>query len=468
MTTRRGNGATTVARRKPRAKTGRRAPVDRITMRPAARHNGGERGAATRDVTVRMYNVGFGDCFLLRIPTSDGERKVLIDCGTHPGGAGPRKMKDVVQDIIAGVTDADGVARIDLVIGTHRHRDHVSGFDDEAWADVEVTEVWMPWTENPKDKEARDIRNRQSKLAMQLHSAFANPEVMAALPPEVDEPQRVQLRAMVMNALTNAPAMRTLHEGFAGRPKRRFLPAKNGRRSIETPTLPGVIIHLMGPSRNPGIIRDMDPPAGAGYLRRLDAASATDNGAPQPFHSDWAMSRGEFESLFGISPTEPAPQPLDLSERDMEEIRKTSAGEELAIAVALEKAVNGTSLMLMFQIGRAHLLFPGDAQWGTWQAAMADPEWREMLGKTVFYKIGHHGSHNATPKDFVEQIIGDDFWAMASTHLVKQWPQIPKKPLMKALAARKHARVVRSDEDKRLPKGFSGVQDRYIDAKVPI
>jgi hypothetical protein len=311
------------------------------------------------------------------------------------------------------------------------------------------------------------IRNRQSKLAMQLTAAFANPAVMAAIPADVNEQQRTQLRAMVMNALTNAAAMRTLHEGFAGRPKRRFMPTKTGRRSVETPTLPGVIIHVMGPSRKAGVIRDMDPPAGAGYLRRLDAEAALAGTTLMPFHTDWAMSRGEFESLFGVSPTEPAPQPLDLSEQHMEQIRKTSAGEELAVAVALEKAVNGTSLMLMFQIGRAHLLFPGDAQWGTWQAAMADDEWRELLGKTVFYKVGHHGSHNATPKDFVEQIIGDDFWAMASTHTVKQWPKIPKKELMKALGAKKHARVVRSDEDAHLPKGFSGQHDRYVDAKVP-
>jgi len=61
--------------------------------------------------------------------------------------------------------------------------------------------------------------------------------------------------------------------------------------------------------------------------------------------------------------------------------------------------------MLMLEISGTFLLFPGDAQWGTWNAVMEDPEWKQLLERIAFYKIGHHGSHNATPKDFVEAMI---------------------------------------------------------------
>jgi len=64
-------------------------------------------------------------------------------------------MKDVVQQVINDARSAPGEpARIDVVIATHRHRDHISGFADPAWADVEVGEVWMPWTEKPDQPEA--------------------------------------------------------------------------------------------------------------------------------------------------------------------------------------------------------------------------------------------------------------------------------------------------------------------------
>ena len=33
-------------------------------------------------IGIRMYNVGFGDAFLLKIPSKSNELKVLVDCGS--------------------------------------------------------------------------------------------------------------------------------------------------------------------------------------------------------------------------------------------------------------------------------------------------------------------------------------------------------------------------------------------------
>ena len=68
-----------------------------------------------------------------------------------------------------------------------------------------------------------------------------------------------------------------------------------------------------------------------------------------------------------------------------------------------------------------------------------------ILIKTTFYEIGHHGSHNATPVDFVENTVGNDFWAMASTHHVEQWPSIPKEELLAAIGKRT-TKIARSDK----------------------
>jgi glyoxylase-like metal-dependent hydrolase (beta-lactamase superfamily II) len=117
-----------------------------------------------------MYDVGFGDCFLLFIPTSEGEKKVLIDCGSIKQGQEP--LAKVVEKLIADVADADGKASIDLVIATHRHRDHISGFANPRWDEVDVKEIWMPWTEKPGDPEAQKIRDAQNRLALALQVAF--------------------------------------------------------------------------------------------------------------------------------------------------------------------------------------------------------------------------------------------------------------------------------------------------------
>ena len=136
---------------------------------------------------------------------------------------------------------------------------------------------------------------------------------------------------------------------------------------------------------------------------------------------------------------------MELTKAQQSSVENVGSGTDFDLVTKLEKAVNGTSLMLMFVCGRAHLLFSGDAQWGTWSAALDDPEWSEMLSKTTFYKVGHHASHNATPRAFVEKHLSKKFSAMVSTRFVKKWPEIPRGPLLSALRARSN-RVVRSDE----------------------
>jgi hypothetical protein len=83
------------------------------------------------------------------------------------------------------------------------------------------------------------------------------------------------------------------------------------------------------------------------------------------------------------------------------------------LALQLDSDTNNTSLALAFELvesGRV-LLFPGDAQVGNWLSW--DPlTWtltsggesrtvssHDLLASTVLYKVGHHGSHNATPRE---------------------------------------------------------------------
>src|SRR5215207_4968068 len=128
------------------------------------RNNGSANG---RQVAIRMYNVGFGDAFLVLLPDGKKQRRILFDCGSVEAASGI-PMSSIVDRIVRDVTDEDGVPRIDVVVCTHRHKDHVSGFGQEAWEKVEVKEVWMPWTEDTSNPEARRIRDTQSKLALGL------------------------------------------------------------------------------------------------------------------------------------------------------------------------------------------------------------------------------------------------------------------------------------------------------------
>jgi beta-lactamase superfamily II metal-dependent hydrolase len=410
------------------------------------------------EVLVRMYNVGFGDCFLIAFPADDRPRKVLVDCGSHSAGSGPVPISEVAARVVEDVTDDDGVPRIDVVVGTHRHQDHVSGFRADVWDDVQVTEVWMPWTEHPTDPQARRIRETQSQVARHLWTALQGAE---------DERGT---RELAENALTNAEAMTTLHKGFAGSPRRRFLPSKDaGENSFPVDSLPGVTVHAMGPSRDPEVIRDMDPPVGGGYLRMVRDQEASGDQEPSgPFSPEWKIAPADFLA---------ENRHLRLTDKERRFLDDLAGVDFFQIAVALDRAVNGTSLMLMFELRDAVLLFPGDAQWGTWQAALANETWRPLLERTAFYKVAHHGSHNATPRAFVEDALGkrgdpagaplDDFRAAVSTRTMKRWKFIPKQELMEALA-KTSPRVVRSDVRDQPVPDFDFVDELVVETRIPI
>jgi len=94
------------------------------------------------------------------------------------------------------------------------------------------------------------------------------------------------------------------------------------------------------------------------------------------------------------------------SKRDSEDWRKIENNwSELAgeLALRLDAHTNNTSLVLAIELspGGKVLLFPGDAQVGNW-LSWGDITWRgddsdltaaNLLERTVFYKVGHHGSH---------------------------------------------------------------------------
>lgn len=427
-----------------RKRASARKPTAKNARTSAARSPATSNGPRSK-VTVRMYRVGFGDAFLLRIPTSQGEKKVLIDCGSIKQDQ--HSIKEIVGKII---DDVDG--SIDLVICTHRHRDHVSGFADPRWASVKVGEVWMPWTEHPTDPRARKIREAQAGLALHLQA-----QALAAVGAR---PELEAVAELAANALSNAEAMATLHDGFSGNPAREFLPGKDrGTATLTTRLLPGVTVYVMGPSRDPDVIRDMNPPQGESYMR-LMAAQPGQRDTPEPFGNDWAVDAGLIQSLNSRLPLSPA---------DIDHIVSASRVDELAVATSLDAAVNGTSLMLVFKVGKTHFLFPGDAQWGTWEAALGDDEWREILGQTKFYKVGHHGSHNATPIDFVEHTIGNDFYAMASVKPVAKWKSIPRAPLVAALEKRTK-KFIRSDQPENAEPGTytSDGDGYYCETAVPV
>lgn len=404
---------------------------------------------ADDQVTVSMYNVGFGDCFLIRIPDEDreenGERRILIDCGSIKRGI-EGGTDAVVERLIADVTDDDGRPRIDVVVATHRHKDHVSGFTEELWRTVEVDEVWLPWTENHRDPNARRILEEMAGFAMRLDSERRSLQLDDA--PELELIDHVLENTL---ELSNEKAMTTLLKGFLGgrfRARRRFL--KRQAAPLESKALPGITVHVLGPSDDESVIRDMNPPSAESFLRAAETGADLPVGDSLPFPT--------FDP------------PLDDKRRVSgalkDRLGRMSLEAALLGAVSLEKAVNNTSLMLAFEIGDAVLLFPGDAQWGAWDLNLSDADTRELLSRTTFYKIGHHGSHNANPVSFVNDVLKEGNEPVAAVSVTEhgRFTEIPKAELIEHLEERiGEERVVRSDRPPAAEKAIAGLHVELVD-----
>ena len=64
---------------------------------------GGAAASGARGLKVRMYRVGFGDFFLVTVPTAAGNQYILIDCGVFKGTTGKGdigSITDAVDDLL--------------------------------------------------------------------------------------------------------------------------------------------------------------------------------------------------------------------------------------------------------------------------------------------------------------------------------------------------------------------------------
>lgn len=368
---------------------------------------------------VRMYRVGFGDCFLLSLPAPGGHRHVLVDCGVHPSG--DIHTLDRVFADVAAVTGK----RLALVVATHEHADHISGygrFEQELRA-FEVDSVWMSWAMDLEDPQASSLRKARLALAGELAQHFAASGASPAA------------RDALLNLQGNEPAMAALRSGLRGATQDvRYLEA--GDKPAPPLSLPQLTATVLGPPRSDDFLKKMNPPRSQRYVR-LDRGSRVLVNGLVPFDAKYRCEAAQGRRLYGF----PATSRRDLSEKDVREMAQESLD---TLAFTLDSIANNTSLVLLFEYRGRRLLFPGDAQWGNWKFWLEQPGSASLLEEIDFLKVAHHGSHNATPRGALEGLRTGGFAAMVSTQN-EPWPSIPQAGIMRRLSTKTARHVVRSD-----------------------
>jgi len=134
------------------------------------------------------------------------------------------------------------------------------------------------------------------------------------------------------------------------------------------------------------------------------------------------------------------------------------------LSLRLDSVVNNLSLVLAFEVVETGqvLLFAGDAQIGNWrswgslswtsgtEAKAVKLQVADLLARTVFYKVGHHGSHNATlMQGGLEAMTHQDLVAaipvdQAFANTTRKW-DMPAQTLYPRLLEKTCGRIIRSD-----------------------
>ncbi len=362
--------------------------------------------------TLHAYQVGFGDCFLLRFDYSDrSARHLLIDFGSTgmPKKDAEASMKRVADDIAQRCG-----GKLDIVVATHRHADHISGFatspDGQGPGDViralKPDRVLQPWTEAPDapedwvgpatPKEARAAKQQFHQRVASLDSMHAIAE-SAVLRLDREKgfdarwPFAERLRFLGEDNVKNLSAVENLMT-MAGA-KSRNLYLFHGCKLDLSAILPNVKVHVLGPPtlRQSASIKRYAKTSSDYWLRASPlVALGADGSAAEQSHSllfpqltkdDWFRESRLPTEMRWVA----------------ERVDNAEADQLLGIVTALDDAMNNTSLILLFEAGGKKLLFPGDAQLENWSYALQS-DMAALLDDVDVYKVGHHGSLNATPK----------------------------------------------------------------------
>ena len=452
-----------------KASTPLAARANKQARKPSAKtsqHTAGSSGTGG-SLRVRMYRVGFCDFFLMTIPSDSGPQHILIDCGVTNGRTGKGDI-GTIKDAVADMA-AETKKKLALIIVTHRHMDHIIGFSRcaDQFKDFNVQDIWMSVWETEYDAKISAFQSEMTALAL---GAQANLALTAD-----DLPERDEMVAILENATgnilgmkgtgggTNAQSLDLLKNSFGVKPKY--------YSKGQSPQLPDVLVRaglsaeILGPPPTDAtaFMKLMDLKKGVGQYLQATAVGTTRESF-RPFRESWQTGGSsypksafrEWESRIGGKQNGKSAQ--QMLEKSVEAAQPSAL---LSAMQQLDKFLNNQSLVVLFTFKGKKLLFAGDAQGGNWEYWLYDgnpptttpnqelgKEGTAVLGNLAFYKVGHHGSTNATPIAAVNHMnVG--FAAMCSTQedsfgSVKNNSEVPRKPLLDALALK--CALVRSDQ----------------------
>ncbi len=445
-------------------------------------------------VIIRMYCIGTGDCFILKFLSAETEKfTMMIDCGCCTGDAD--RFKPYVEDLAAYVNN-----KIDLLVVTHEHQDHVNGFAKckDIFDTISFDEAWFAWTENPEDPDgaAAELLKKRDEMRLAFVNSLA--EMKSRFSDESRYNGSYYQKAIVANNNAILGGLSTLADinlpaadegGGKSLAGMVWIKDKLARGGVKPKYLkpgeikkhkkaPGIKFYVLGPPFERSYIfkdgktgRDVfDKNPLFGNNSFSEAALSNSNGSIAkteiPFSDEYVIRDEEF-SVTGDTESSVYNKVRSIYDNDtwrnIDDDWLNSAG---SLALRLNSHINNTSLALAIEFqndDKKVILMPGDAEFGSWDSWHAIEKWKpkgdnkkhlveELLNRTVFYKVGHHLSYNGTALEKgIKMMNSPELAAFATldrTRIASKWKStMPNRHLLEELINRCEGKVVIMNED---------------------
>lgn len=404
---------------------------------------------------IRMYKMGTGDCFAIKIFSgSKVKLKMLIDAGTW---SGPKeRIKPYIDDLISYLG-----SQIDILIVTHEHKDHVHAFDvcREVFKTIKVSEIWLGWTENdrnPKVKEWKEEYGQKKRAlgiaAKELAKVTSDKQYIKQFEGNKNANRAMGARkafSSVVNAFADLHL--SLDEnnmykgGLAGmevvkndikNDEIKYL--RPGEIISNVRSLVGVNVYVLGPPEIYENVKRETGGKGESYshnkdIRESNAFGLAINSMYGNNHLDKLLP---FDENYIGSGRNAVGKEYTMEDKDWRRIDFDWLFSAGSFALRMNSLTNNLSLAIAIEFEECGkvLLFPGDAEFGSW-SSWHSINWNQkrknlqvnpvkevqkhltedLLNRTVFYKVAHHLSHNGTAKELgLEMMNHPDLSAMAS------------------------------------------------------
>ena len=321
------------------------------------------------DLVVHAYNVLFGDAVLVLVPDRDPStgaevtRSILIDVGNVLGGAGGED--NVLAEVLGDVQERLGGRPVDLYVMTHEHLDHVQGLPYAATKSIEfeVEHAWLTASSEPGYYE-RFPEARRKRL--QAERAYFDTQRLML------DQQVSNHWLQVMMANNNPRSTRDCID-FLGRLAHHshYVHRETALARGINHTFHEASFSILAPEADTSI-----------YYGRFSPAASPDGGQALPVTPDIAAPGGVDPEAFQF-------------------LIESWHNDSLSNIFTIDRAANNTSVVFSLEWRGWRLLFTGDAELRSWRTMHA----AGLLQPVHFLKVGHHGSHNATPDDSILDAI---------------------------------------------------------------